>query len=124
MIDKYSAKELSECTHIVRLTFNNDGYIGHIAFSIGGNCKGAEILECGVDYLDTCDFEDIQNLVENDCKLKLHTDDDEDWEPWFSIELSNPKYAWGEDVMQYDDIDVEDLKNLLVGVEITAYEPE
>lgn len=122
MIDKYTP-ESTENTHTVRITFNNDGFIGHIAFTMGGNCKGADILECGVDYFDTCDADDIARLTENDCKLKLHADD-EDWEPWFSLELSNPKYAWGEDTLQYDEIEVNDLKNLIVGVEIIDCVPE
>lgn len=121
MIEVYSAGEYDTSTHTIRLTLNRDGYVGHIAFTMGGNCRGSEILECGVDYFDTCDAEDIQNLIENDCNLELHAGD-EDWEPWFSLELTKP--GSDTDVLQYDDIDVEDLKNLLVGVEIIACESD
>lgn len=124
MIEKYSP-EGYENYHTVQITFNKDGYIGHIAFHIGGNCLGSEILETGLNFLDDCDEDNISNLVKNDCKFKIHLDDSDDgWEPWFSIELSNPKYVWGEDVLIYDDIEPGDLKNLIVCVEITECIPE
>lgn len=124
MIEKYSPDGW-EHYHTVRITFNKDGYLGHISVRIGGNCLGSEILETGLNFLDDCDGDNIDNLVENDCKLDIHFDDSDDgWEPWFSIELSNPKYVWGEDVLMYDDIEPDDLKNLIVGVEITECIPE
>ena len=124
MIEKYSPYSWKH-RHIVRITFNKDGYVGHIAFQIGGNCLGSEILETGLNFLDDCDEDNISNLVENDCKLKIHSDDfDDGWEPWFSIELSNPKYVWGEATLIYDDIEPDDLKNLIVGIEIVDCIPE
>lgn len=31
--------------HVIRVTFMQWDYIGHVAFEIGGNCKGAELMD-------------------------------------------------------------------------------
>ena len=31
--------------HTIRVTFMQWDYIGHVAFEIGGNCKGAELMD-------------------------------------------------------------------------------
>ena len=59
-------------THTVRITFMVDEYEGHIAFNIGGNCRGAALLN--TDFLDTDTQDDIDRYIENDCSFCCHED--------------------------------------------------
>lgn len=98
----------------VRLTLQEWEYTGHIAFEIGGNCKGAELLENVIDYLD----EDIK-FVENDCEFKFNKPDDEDTnedyaDGWYSMTLKN-KVG---DELSCNDTLPDDLPKMLVAVEI------
>lgn len=111
MLENYKPDKYN--VHTVKATFNKDGYTGHIAFKHGGNCKGASVLETALQFLNDCDENDISRLVENNCDLKLHCEDNE---CWFSLELHN---ADG-DILGYDDIDTEDLLDLIVSAEIIA----
>lgn len=117
MIEKYNPDSFRCNKHIVKITFNKNGYTGHISTKIGGNCKGSTILGTAIDFLEECNKDDIKKLIKNDCSLKLHSDGDE---YWFSLDLCNEN----NDTLSFDDIDVQDLQNMIVGVEIVACEPE
>lgn len=67
--------------HTVRITFQSDEYKGHIAYKVGGNCKGAEILEW---YPECVNQEDVDRYVENDCEFKLIDDG-----AYFSLKLKS-----------------------------------
>ena len=54
-------------THIVRVTFMAWAYVGHIAIKLGGNCKGADLLDA--DFLYRHTQEDIDHYAENDCSF-------------------------------------------------------
>jgi hypothetical protein len=56
----------------VRVTLQSGKYKGHIAFEIGGNCLGKDLLEF---YPDCECQEDVDKYVENDCEFMI---DDED----------------------------------------------
>lgn len=62
-----------EGVHVIRVTFLRWDYIGHIAFNIGGNCKGAELLDCTLWEGDS--QEDIDLYSENDCQFSFHEED-------------------------------------------------
>lgn len=68
MITKYDPNFSG--THVIRITFLQWDYVGHIAFKIHGNCKGANILECFDALFDAEDF------VENDCDLEYNEEYD------------------------------------------------
>ena len=51
--------------HVVRATFMAWDYVGHVAWPIGGNCRGAAMLD--TDFLECDTQEDIDRYVENDC---------------------------------------------------------
>lgn len=59
---------------VVKVTFNRNGFVGHIAFEIGGNCAGLDVLGNVEDFIETCDPEEIDNLVLNDCEFALVDD--------------------------------------------------
>jgi hypothetical protein len=70
-------------THTVRVTFQSGRYLGHVAFEIGGNCKGLEILN-EINFLECDNQEDINRYVENDCRFTF----DEETE-CFTLELND-----------------------------------
>ena len=43
MIDFYDPN--FQGIHVIRVTFMQWNYVGHVSFRIGGNCKGAEVLD-------------------------------------------------------------------------------
>ena len=53
--------------HVIRVTFMQWDYIGHVAFEIGGNCKGAELMD--FTFLECDNQEDIDRYSENDFRL-------------------------------------------------------
>lgn len=53
--------------HTIRVTFMQWDYIGHVSFEIGGNCKGAELLD--FTFLECDNQEDIDRYSENDCQF-------------------------------------------------------
>lgn len=55
--------------HIVRATFMAWDYVGHVAWPIGGNCRGAAMLD--TDFLECDTQEDIDRYVENDCQFSF-----------------------------------------------------
>ncbi len=73
MIKSYNPN-ITEATHTVRITLMQWDYIGHISRMVDGNCKGAELLN--VDCFECDNQEDIDNYVENDCKLSYDEDYD------------------------------------------------
>ena len=106
--------------HTVRITLNDEGYVGHINLPIGGNCKGMSILESALSWLENGDMDDL-NTGSNDCELDMiypDEDDDEDVVR-FSFVLSN-----GEDKRVYDDYTDEEFQHLVVAVEIIECIPE
>lgn len=53
--------------HTIRVTFMQWDYTGHVSFEIGGNCKGAELLD--FTFLECDNQEDIDRYSENDCQF-------------------------------------------------------
>jgi len=109
MITTYDPNTYSG-THTVRITFMQYEYIGHIAFEIGGNCKGSNIISNGIDLLEYFDPE-TDRLVENDCQFTYNEDED-----MFSLTLVSPTgdYLCG-------DFDLDDINNSIVAIEIVNY---
>lgn len=58
--------------HTVRVTFMCWNYVGHIAYKVGGNCRGADLLEA--DFLEFHTDIEISKYVENDCKFSFDED--------------------------------------------------
>lgn len=114
MIDYYDPN-IHLGIHTVRMTFMQWGYVGHIAFKIGGNTKGASPLNS--DFLGTCGSDDIDDLVENDCKLTSWRNDEGDF--YFTAVLTD---------LDGNTIEIEEdedgLKDIIVGLEIVAFEKE
>ena len=91
--------------HVIRVTFMQWGYVGHVAFKIGGNCKGASLLD--FTFLE-CDVqEDIDLYTENDCQFSF---DDE-----YDIYRATLKNADGDELEVEGD--TEEFKDMVVGIE-------
>lgn len=93
--------------HVVRFTFMAWEYVGHVAFPVGGNCHGADILE--PTFLETDNQEDIDHYTENDCQFSYHEDADS-----FSAMLLREDG----DILEFSG-SPEEFKEILVAAEIT-----
>lgn len=82
--------------------------IGHVAFKIGGNCKGAELMD--FTFLECDNQEDIDCYSENDCQ--------------FSFDEENEVYTAVLKNADGDTLEVEgnedDFKAMAVGIEIVG----
>lgn len=99
-------------THTIRVTFMQWDYVGHVAFTVGGNCRGATLLDSS--FLDSDSQDDIDRYVENDCCFTLHEDDDTE-EYYFTAILTN---ANGDELET--DGDTEDFRSMIVRMEFVA----
>lgn len=114
MINNYDPHDYNR--HTLRITLNYRGAVGHISFLRGGNCKGAYILSEAIDFFEDCDTNDIERLVENDCKLEMISVDNE---VAFNVTLHE-----GDKEVFFEAIDEKRLQELVVAVEIAAYKEE
>lgn len=93
---------------MIRVTFMQWDYIGHVAFEIGGNCKGAELMD--FTFLECDNQEDIDRYSENDCQ--------------FSYDEENEVYTAVLKNADGDTLEVEgdecDFKGMAVAIEITG----
>lgn len=110
MIDFYNPD--FEGTHVIRVTLMQWEYVGHIAFKIGGNCKGASLLY--YSFLDCNTQEDIARYTENDCHFSFN----EEYEIYRVI-LKNAN----EDELLVEG-DVKEISDMIVGIEIVEVIPE
>ncbi|NDO18797.1 hypothetical protein FMM68_03900 [Lachnospiraceae bacterium MD329] len=94
--------------HTVRVTLQNEDFIGHFTRKIKGNVHGRDILDF--------DFEsdDIES-VSSDCSIKYDEDDNS-----FSVILKNNK---GVELL-LDGMDAEEMNDMIVGLEIIDFVPE
>lgn len=92
--------------HVVRATFMAWDYIGHVAWTVGGNCRGAGILD--ISFLETDTQEDIDLYVENDCQFSF----DEENETYSAI-----LHRADGDTLEYSGNE-DEFKGILVAMEI------
>ena len=93
--------------HVVRATFMAWDYVGHVAWPIGGNCRGAAMLN--TDFLECDTQEDIDRYVENDCQFSF---DEESRDL-----LRRPSRRDDGDTLEYSG-DEDEFKSILISMEI------
>lgn len=94
-------------THVIRVTFMQWDYVGHVAFQIGGDCHGSDLLNG--NFLETDNQDDIARYVENDCKFTFHEGID-----CYSATLSNSQ---GDELVVEGD--EKDFKDMVVSIEFS-----
>ena len=92
--------------HVVRSTFMAWDYVGHVAWPIGGNCRGAAMLD--TDFLECDTQEDIDRYVENDCQFSF----DEESQTYSAI-----LHREDGDTLEYSG-DEDEFKSILISMEI------
>lgn len=92
-------------THIIEITLQQWGYVGHLTFEVGGNCKGRDILD--FDFLN-------EEEAESDCNFQYHEEDD-----YFSAILKDENG----NTLEVDG-EAEEFNQMLVKVEIIDYVEE
>lgn len=108
MIDYYNPNIYSG-VHTVRITLMEWDYVGHIAYKIGGNTRGASLLDA--DFFDYADEDDLENLTENDCGLEWLEDS-----ATYQLVLTNPA---GEQIQE--EWEADELKNMVVSIEFVRH---
>lgn len=107
MIKNYNPNS-GNAVHTVRITLMYHDYVGHIAYEIGGNAKGADLLDANCIGYDT--QEDIERYVENDCAFSV----DEDYD-CYRATLHNENG----DTLEVDG-DADEMRDMVVSIEFSA----
>lgn len=109
MLKQYNPSEKN--VHTIRVKFMEQGYTGHIAFEVSGNCCGADLLNA--DFLECDTQEDIEQYTENDCAFSV------DELGWFSATLKDEN---GKTL----DLSGEDatMRSMIVSIQIVDVRPE
>lgn len=94
-----------ERTHTIQVTFQSGKYKGKIAYLMGGNCFGLDLLNFDPYYIDQ---DNIDHFVINDCKFTF----DDEYEI-FKMELKDEE----ENTLLCED-KTDDLRRMVVAVEI------
>lgn len=92
--------------HTIEVTLQFEDYKGHIAYEIGGNCQGLDLLDVDFEYFDA---DDIERLVKNDCNLQI-----DEYTDCYSFTLRNEK---GEECY-FEFEDYSDINRKIVGINI------
>lgn len=92
--------------HTIEVTLQQWGYIGHLKFKRGGNCKGRDVLDF--------DFEYCVEQAESDCDFQYHEEDD-----YFSAILKDENGS----TLEVEG-DVEEFNQMIVKIEILDYVEE
>lgn len=98
----------SMAKHTVQFTLQSGEYTGHVVMTMGGNCRGLEVLSA-FDFA-----QDYDNRYKNDCELVV--DDD----GYFSMVLNNGKGS----TLEIVDAPIEDLNLYVVAMEIIDFQEE
>lgn len=96
--------------HTIRYTLQSGEYKGTFCTEIRGNCKGSSLLDS--DIFETLCNDDI---IQSDCALKYNEDYD-----CFDCVLHKGD---GKELI-IEGFDESDMANMLVGIEISDYQPE
>lgn len=112
MLTNYDPNVARHAVHTVRITFMQWGYVGHIAYEIGGNCCGSALLNA--NFADTDTDEDIARYVENDCRFA--------WNNAHEMYTMTLHDTDGNDMLW--DGSVEDLEETIVSIEFSAVRQE
>lgn len=97
--------------HTIRVTFMCEDYVGHIAYKVIGNHKGASLLN--TNFLKNDTQKDIECYVENDCYFRYNED-----YGCFSYVLRNSNG----DTLEFIDKSPDDTSRYIVGIEIIDYQ--
>ena len=97
--------------HTIRITLMQYDYTGHIAYNIGGNCKGASLLEPQT-FFECWTQDEINKFAENDCELRY----DEDYEMFTAVLLNDEGQTLG---IEADESEIQDM---VVCIEIVRAE--
>lgn len=111
MLDFYSP-DPGNNLHTIRYTFMLDDFVGHVAFAVGGNCRGSSILKA--DFLEFDSQEDIDRYTKNDCDFTYHPGA-EIYSAVFKDKMGNTCYFEG---------DERDFQNHIVSIEFVDVKKE
>lgn len=110
MLKQYNPSDKN--VHTIRVTFMEQGYTGHIAFEVAGNCCGADLLNA--DFIESDTQEDIERYTENDCAF--HFDEESEW---FSATLKDESRR----TLDIEG-DEETIRSMIISIEIADVRPE
>ena len=100
-----------DVVHTIRITLMRYDYTGHIAYNIGGNCKGASLLETSTLF-ECWSQDELERFTENDCELRY----DEYYEIFTAVLLNDEGQTLG---IEADESEIQDM---VVCIEIVKIE--
>ncbi len=97
-------------THDIKVTFQLNEFKGYLIYSLGGSCKGYNVLS---DFdMDCFGSDEISGLKENNANVSY----DEDYDV-FSMELTDENG----DTLETSDLCGDDVSNMIVSIEIVDF---
>ena len=106
MIKNYKPSDKN--THIVKVSFNYEGYCGYVTLPITNSLKGANVISLGLNFLKNCNDDTIA-IIDNECNLSYVVNTNT-----FKIKLRN---HYG-DIRQFNSLMPSELLNIITGIEI------
>lgn len=100
-----------EGIHTIKYTIQRGEYKGYFTTEMGGNCKGASLMNTSISE----DVDPETDIIECDCELKYDYYDD-----CFDCVLHNESG----DKVYLQGLDEQELSDMLVAIEIVDYKPE
>lgn len=91
--------------HTIRVTFQCQEYKGHIAYEVGGNCRGIDVLDVDFDLMDD---RTVATLKENDCSLQF-----DEYGVW-TLVLKDDEG----NTLQIDGLEEDNIRDYVVSLEI------
>ena len=101
---------IREGNHLLRATIQMWDYVGHVTYSMGGNCKGKTVL----DTFDFYSYDDVNTFENNDCSLSF----DEDYEVFKAVLTNEDR-----DILEVEG-DADGFNIMIVAIEMLSYEAE
>jgi len=105
---RYPSQAHGNRIHTIRVTFQNEGFIGHIAYKSSGSCVGLDVLDF---YPSNICQSDINFYVLNDCDFSI-----DKRSGLFSIELFDEK---GQTMKS--EFNKDELSNCVIAIEIADW---
>lgn len=96
-------------THVVKISFNHEGFCGYITIPCGHPVKGADIISFGINFLKNCNENDILSITDNNCDLYYIVETN-----CFAMNLKNNSGL----IRKFRALSPSELLNIIVGIEI------
>jgi len=107
----YDGLNDSNGVHTIKVSLQDGEFKGSFTHEIGGNCKGAELLDFDIQNMDD---DEIKDLKKQGCVIKRPDDDN-----YLFVKLTSD----AGDTCDFE-VDDDEFQNMIVGIEIIDFKVE